>query len=138
MRVATPVQVDLFFHEGRGPELQAVHWAHQGRVLRAIDYFTPVDVHDPRNLKHVLFDRVQVVMITPEEVVADRHAGDWFTRYRPAALFDLGRTPWLSTFAQRHLANCKHYQLMFYDEVFDVICEGARCVRGGYQPGGAG
>lgn len=132
----TPLFSNSFFHEGRGPELQAVHWSHGGRVLAAIDYFNP-DWAGPEDLHHVRFQGVQIVMRTPHEVVGAGWLGACYASQRPAAMFDLGSSPWLLQFSTRHLADCRHVQLMFYDEVFDVICERVECFRGGYlKPGG--
>jgi len=30
---------------------------------------------------------------------------------------------WLASLNQTHLSKCKHYQIMFYDEIYDVICK---------------
>lgn len=123
MTVGTPIHVDLFFQESRGPELQRAHWDKTGTTILAIDYYTPDDIHHPAHLKHVRFEKPQVVMITPEEVIGDS-LGDLPSRHRPAAMFDRGQSPWLLSFSQRHLGKCRHYQLLFYDELFDVIAEG--------------
>lgn len=122
-----PIWVEKFFHEGRGPELQEVHWGPGGAVLRALDYFNPDDVHDSGSLKRVIIHKPQVVMITPEEVINYGPATEALVRYRPAAMFDLGASDWLRGFSQRHLGACRHYQLFFYDELFDVIAEGVEC-----------
>ena len=42
---------------------------------------------------------------------------------RPAAIISLGKSPWLLSFRQQHLAQCSHFQIMFYDEYLDIICE---------------
>jgi len=129
--MVSPLFLDVFFHDGRGPELQCVHWSHQGRILSAIDYLNP-DHAGVKDLRHVRFDRVQVVMVTSEEVVDYGRQGDHFATLRPAAMVDLGRSTWLESFSPRHLAKCRHVQLMFYDELFDVICEGVSCHAGAF------
>ena len=127
-----PIHTDIFYHDGRGPELQHVHWSHRGAVLRAIEYYNPDDTYDSLALKHVLFDACQVVQITPEEIiqyarVATHLAGS------SAAMFDLGRSDWLASFSPLHLKACSHFRLMFYDELVDVICERITCVRGPFR-----
>ena len=77
-------------------------------------------------------------MITPEEVIEYRELGPRLARARPAAMFDLGKSEWLLSFSQRHLSSCHHFQLMFYDELFDIICERVSCHRGGFTIGSAG
>jgi hypothetical protein len=62
---------------------------------------------------------------------------DLLTRHRPAAIFDRGRSSWLQSFSPRHLERCKHFQLMFYDELLDVICEDVICRPGLYRAGDA-
>ena len=119
-----PVGVEHFHHDGRGPELRRIRWDDYGRRLLAVDYFNPEAEYRAENLCRVGFVNSQVVMITPEEVISPEAMGDLLIRYKPAAAFDRGRDAWLDSFSPRHLANCTHYQLMFYDELLDVICEG--------------
>ena len=73
-------------------------------------------------------------MVTPEEVIGDG-AVALLARFRPAAMFDLGRSAWLLSFAQQHLRECRHYQLLFYDDLFDVIAEGVEVAPGGLHRG---
>ena len=130
-----PVHVEMFYADGRGPELQRVHWGGRGQRLVAIEYYNPDDVYEPANLKHVRFGGLQVVRITPEEVIDYAELGSTMNESRPAAMFDLGRTRWLESFSQRHLTRCSHYQLLFYDDLFDVICETVSCHHGAFVPG---
>ena len=135
----TPIHSDRFYHDGRGPELKQIHWTFGGRQLVALDYTTPGDVDALGTPNHVKFYGFQVVMITPEEVV-NYDALDLGQRLfdnRPAALFDMGRTGWLNSFSPTHLSECKHYQLLFYDELFDVIAENVNCFPGHYDTGTA-
>ncbi|HYA44574.1 MAG TPA: hypothetical protein VED59_03140 [Acidimicrobiales bacterium] len=128
-----PIGVEHFHHDGRGPELWHVHWGLRGKVLRAIDYFNPEVEYDASHLRHVAFIKPQVVMITPEEVIGGS-LGDALSRHRPAAAFDRGQDAWLGSFSPRHLAACRHYSLVFYDELIDVICEGLEFRSGGFTP----
>ena len=72
-------------------------------------------------------------MITPEEVIGDEVLGELLGQHRPAAMFDRGKSEWLRSFAQEHLGRCQHYQLLFYDQLLDVIAEGVEVGRGGFQ-----
>jgi hypothetical protein len=57
-----------FYHEGRGPELLAVHLAPRSAHLVAIDYALP-DAEDMATaLRHLRFVRAQTYMFTPVEV----------------------------------------------------------------------
>jgi hypothetical protein len=93
----------------------------------------PDDGHDSVNLKHVEFQKPQVVMVMPEEVATMERLGDALVHHRPAALFDLGKSEWLQSFNPTHLARCSHFCLVFYDEVFDVICERVTCNTGAFR-----
>ena len=130
--VTTAIHADRFYHDGRGPTLERAHWRNQGRDLAAIDYRN----HDDRvdRLKHVLFMGIQVVKITPEEVINyDRGWSERVAATRPAAMWNLGQSAWLKSFAPRHLSKCHHFQLMFYDELFDIVAEEVACRDGGFR-----
>ena len=127
-----PIHSSLFYHEGRGPELKRIHWATNGRTLAGIDYFNPDDDHEAGPVKHVRFRGLQVVMITPEEVIGEHQLGDALSRFRPAAMFNRGRSEWLLSFDGHHLGACSHFQLLFYDELFDIICEAVECGLGSF------
>ena len=118
-----------FYHTGRGPVLKRVHWAYAGERLRAIDYRNG-DSADPH---HVRFIRPQVVAITPEEVINYATVPSFPPNVGRGALIDRGRSEWLQSFAQTHLAKCRHYSLLFYDQMFDVICEGVVCEPGEFK-----
>ena len=131
--MATPINVEMFHHDGRGPELRSVHCRPRSAQITAIDYFNPEDDHSEDSLKHVYFIAPQVVQITPEEVIgADRMPTDLLGS-GGAAMFDMGRTEWLESFSPRHLSNCRHFKLLFYDELLDVICEAVECRTGGFD-----
>ena len=118
-----PVGRDEFRGDGRGPELGRLVWSADGRTLLGAEYRNA----DSPALSHVRFGGTQVVMVTPEEVVADPAL--------PAVgsyAADLGRSNWLQSFAPGHLANCSHYRLHFYDELLDVVCETIEFATGPY------
>lgn len=118
-----PIHVEAFWDDGRGPELLRLHWDSSGTVLRGADYHNP-DWGSTTPVRRVRFIRAQVAMITPEEVIDYAALGPLLAAHRPAAMFDLGRSPWLESFAPRHLAECHHFRLVFYDQLVDVIAEG--------------
>jgi hypothetical protein len=104
-----------FFHDGRGPELQRAHYSKTGSLLLAVDYVNaPLNARPYGALRHLLFVKPQVFMFTPEEV--ENYVANpppWGSTENGAAIC-LGRSAWLKSFAQRHLAQCEHYRLMFY------------------------
>lgn len=134
MQSLTPVHPGLFYHDGRGPELLKVHYGQDGLPLLAIDFVnSDYEECDNKNIKHILFVKPQVFMFTPEEVF--NYAAfpiDW-AKYGKAALFCLGRSPWVLSFAPRHLIACSHFRAMFYDEFLDVICEGIEVREGRFR-----
>ena len=107
------VPAGVFPFDGRGPELQRAIWDSRGSTLLAVEY---TDADD--TLRHVRFHAPQVVMFTPEEVIST-------TALQPGstAAVDLGRSEWLRSFSPQHLDACSHFQLLFYDELLDIICE---------------
>jgi hypothetical protein len=126
-----PILVEAFYHDGRGPSLKRAHWGGNGQILVAIDYFNH-DAASEVDQRHVVFGGIQVVMITPEEVIDYTTLGSRLVSHRPAAAFDLGRSEWLNSFSDRHLAKCHHFQLVFYDDLFDIICESVEAREGAY------
>ena len=128
-----PIGVDRFYSNGRGPELQRIVWGERGLGLRAIEYFNNDDVYDDAHLKHVRIIRPQVIMTTPEEVIDFCGRATAFGIYRPAAAIDYGHSDWFQSFNRYHLSKCRHFQLLFCDELFDVICESLEFREGGFD-----
>lgn len=118
-----PIHADSFRHDGRGPELLRLHWDASGTLPRGADYHNP-DWGRTTPVGRVRFIRAQVAMIVPEEVIDYATLGPLLATHRPAAMFDLGRSPWLESFAPHHLGRCHHFRLVFYDQLVDVIAEG--------------
>ncbi len=77
-----------------------MHWDSSGTSLRGTDYHNP-DWGSTTPVRRVRFARAQVAMITPEEVIDYATLGPLLATHRPAAMFDLGRSPWLESFAPR-------------------------------------
>jgi len=113
-----PILESHFYHDGRGPELQKVKWKSNGVVLAGFEYFNPDDEYSPQNLRHLTLEGVEAFSMSSEEVHGNIHAsGD-----SNSAIFEVNDSKWFASFNQRHLEGCKHYQIMFYDEIYDVIC----------------
>ena len=118
------VAADVFLGDGRGPELQRLIWRMNGTALRAAEYRSAGE----SSMRHVVFEGVQVVQITPEEVL-----GAALSPSAEGYAIDLGRSEWLQSFNPHHLGACKHYRLLFYDELLDVICESLSFRPGPYM-----
>ena len=119
MSLATPIHERDFYHDGRGPELQRVRWKHNGVILHGFEFYNPGDVYEVANLKHLILHKVEAHAMAGEEVHGDIRA----TAQSKAAIFRIEESPWKRSFQQSHLKSCHHFQIMFYDEIYDVICE---------------
>ncbi len=64
-------------------------------------------------------------MFTPEELIGQVRGG---------GASDLGISRWLEGFRQQHLAACRHFELLFYDERLDIICESLEFADGAFTP----
>jgi len=117
-----PILESDFYHDGRGPELQRVVWKLRGAVLVGFEYFNPDDNYTPDNLKHLVVEGVEAYSMASEEV----HGSILATGESKAAIFEVTDSEWLASLNQAHLSECKHYQVMFYDEVFDLVCRGIK------------
>ena len=121
-----PILESEFYHDGRGPELQKVRWKSNGVILHGFEYFNPDDKYTPENLKHLILEGVEAYSMSSDEVHGDIQA----TGDSQAAIFEIKKSEWLGTFNQEHLSECKHYQIMFYDEIYDVVCKIIKVGRG--------
>ena len=123
---------DRIWAEGRGPELRRAHFRGDGLILVALEYLNP-DWSSEADVKHLVVHRAQVHLYTPEEVYnSTRDEVRWGPSINQAAVVNLGKSAWLLTFSQRHLARCEHYRIMFYDQYLDVICENISAEDGPY------
>ena len=115
----TPVLENGFYHEGRGPELQKVYWANGGSTLVGFSYYNPDDVYDNENLKHLRLEKVEAFMMAGEEV----HPEILYSGKSKAAIVKVNDSKWLRQFKSPHVSDCSHFQVSFYDEIFDIICK---------------
>ena len=108
-----------FYHDGRGPELQKVIWGNKGVTLVGFEFYNPDDIYEEKNIKNIELVKVEVFALASEEV----HGNILASAESQAAIFEVLDSNWIKTFQPRHLSKCKHFQIMFYDEIYDVICE---------------
>jgi hypothetical protein len=71
-------------------------------------------------------------MFTPEEVINYTFINRNWANFRTAGILDLGKSSWMNSFSPQHLGKCARYQIMFYDELLDVICENIEVREGIY------
>ncbi len=114
-----PILENEFYHDGRGPELQAVIWKNTGVIPEGFEYYNPNDEYKIDSLKHIKLIGVQAYSMASEEV----HGNIFASGNSKAAILEIINSEWLNNFLPTHLSKCKHYQIMFYDEIYDLICE---------------
>ena len=123
---AMPLYQNEFYHDGRGPELHRVIWVQEGKVLKGFEYFNPDDEYKEENIKCLILDGVEVILSAGEEV----HGNILSNRKSKSAIFKVFDSAWFKQFNPRHLDGCSHFQIMFYDEIYDIICRGVKFGRG--------
>ncbi|PKD37911.1 hypothetical protein CWO84_21905 [Methylomonas sp. Kb3] len=114
-----PILENEFHHDGRGPELKRVVWTYEGKILKGFEYYNPEDVYEERNIKNIILEKVEVFSMAGEEV----HGSIVANGETKAAIHRIVDSKWKTQFNPRHIADCEHYQIMFYDEIYDVICK---------------
>lgn len=114
----TTLLEEEFHHDGKGPGLERVIFSHGGVILKGFEYLNPEDAKNQDNIKHLKLIGVEAFSMTTEEV----HGNNLTTENSPAAIFKIDDSPWLKQFNPTHLADCNHYQIVFFSEIYDVIC----------------
>ena len=113
-------------HDGHGPELKRVVWAYEGKILQGFEYYNPEDTYEEDSIKHLVFVGVEAYSMAVEEV----HGNIQATGESKASIFRIERSPWLKQYNPAHLDECSHYQINFYDEIYDVICKEIKAGNG--------
>jgi hypothetical protein len=117
-----PILESDFYHDGRGPTLENVIWKSSGASLIGFEFFNPDDGEGQGKLKYLTLTGVEAYSMSSDEV----HGNILANGESKAAIFEVEKSSWLSSFNPRHLSGCKHFQIIFYDEIFDVICKGIK------------
>ena len=108
-----------FYSDGRGPELQRAVWHQNGVKLVGFEYYNPDVEYNQENLCHLRLIGVEAFSMASDEV----HGEILAKSTTNGAIFEVTDSAWLKSLKPAHVTNCKHYQIMFYDESFDIICE---------------
>ena len=90
-----------------------------GKDLLGFEYFNPDDEYSLANLKHIRLDNV----IAYSKATVDVHGCILANTKCVAAIFEVPNSNWLPSLNQNEIAGCKHFQIMFYDEIYDVVCK---------------
>lgn len=113
-----PTLENEFYHEGRGPELQDVVWVQKGVILKGFNYYNPDDIFEEQYIKHIIIVAPQIIMQASEET----HPNMLHVKESKASIVKVLNSDWLSQFKSSHLSKCNHFQIVFYDEIYDIIC----------------
>ena len=123
--IVRPISTPYFDYDGRGPIL--TRWIHDREcVIPGSDAGrAPLPGHivgAEHSEGWVIFQRLQVIQIIPEEV----HSY-WFFDLLPSGAVHTGAyevvdSSWKASFSQRHLADQQHFILAFYDDLVEVVC----------------
>ncbi len=124
-----PILENEFHHDGRGPELQKVIWARNGVVLRGFEYYNPKDTYDEEHIKNISLEKVEVFSMASDEV----HGNIVANGKTQAAIHKIVNSEWKNLFSPNHIEDCEHFQIMFYDEIYDVLCKAVIARKGKYS-----
>lgn len=116
----------MFHHDGRGPELQRVVWAYDGKILQGFEYYNPEDAYEEENIKYLELDGVEAYSMA----VVEARSHTLATAESRAAIFKIESSPWMKQYDPDCIEGCSHYQVIFYDEVYDVICKAIKSGNG--------
>jgi hypothetical protein len=123
-----PFPTEHFGYDGRGPSLD--------RFLHDRERIAPGTFTDrarpPGNITGaeydagfawVIFDGLQVIQVVPEEVHSYWFFGEAFLRVPLSGVFEVLESEWMESFKPRHLSGHRHFILVFYDQLVEVICQ---------------
>jgi hypothetical protein len=142
---ASPLATEHFAFDGRGPYLarwlyrsdllfDGTFWPEAPDGIHGVEYRIPpkvaagslpsttVLVVDPLQCLRawVVFDGLQVFQVVPEEVHTYWH-DEADEPGRLSGVWEIADSAWLASFDPRHLGAHKHFVLVFYDDVVEVI-----------------
>ena len=128
-----PYQTEHFGFDGRGPEIRRFIYDRDRIVpgtftdraqppgnITGVEYYW----FERPEISWVIFEGLQVVQIVPEEVCSY-----WFhlgTEVPPkgfSGITEIHDSPWMASFAQRHLQDVRHFVLEFCDDIVEVLCK---------------
>ncbi len=131
-----------FGFDGRGPEINRFIHDRDALLAGAFPDRRPppghiigVEYHDIEHpqLAWVVFKQAHVVQVVAEEVCSY-----WFTKLSAApaksdGIYVVEDSVWLHSFSQRHLSKCRHFVMMFYDDIIEIIAEELVFGRGAFR-----
>ena len=120
-----PVTTTYFGYDGRGPTLR--RWIHdRDLVLPGSDGGRgqlPGRIKGAEyDSSWVVFRGMQVTQIVPEEVHSYWFFGLLPENSKRTGAYEVIDSAWKASFHPRHLASQRHFVLVFYDDLVEVLC----------------
>ncbi len=118
--------IEAFRVGSRGPELQS--WLHDTDLVFPSHHkgfgAPPGGIVGARvSGGWVIWHGLQVVKVIPEEVHSYWHGALPATGPKESNVWLIEESDWLGSFNPRHLSECHHFVLEFYDHVVEVVTE---------------
>ena len=118
--------LEAFRVGSRGPELQS--WLHDSDLVFPSHHkgfgAPPGRIVGARvSGGWVVLHGLQVVKVVPEEVHSYWHGSLPTTGAKESNVWLIEESDWLGSFNPRHLSECHHFVLEFYDHVVEVVAE---------------
>lgn len=127
------VSTQYFDFNGRGCEL--VRWIHDAELNLPESQagFAPLagsivgaqylfETEETANESWIIFHRLQVIQIVPEEVHSYWHLNFAGGNRKNSGVWEIEDSEWIKTFSPQHLGNHKHFIIEFYDYLVELIC----------------
>ena len=127
------VTTQHFDFDGRGCSL--IRWIHDAELhlSESEEGFAPLagsivgaqylfETNEGAKESWVIFHRLQVIQIVPEEVHSYWHLNFAGENYKSSGVWEIEDSEWLKAFSPRHLVNHQHFVIEFYDDLVELIC----------------
>lgn len=99
---------------GSGPQLEKVRWDDSGKNLIGFEYTIP----DDYIRRFITLEKVMVFCNSSKEV----HGNILFSNSTKAGIIKIVNSEWKKSFNQSRLADSNHFQIIFNDDIYDLIC----------------
>jgi hypothetical protein len=151
-----PVTTDHFAWDGRGPVLSrwlyhsdelfpGTFWDHAADGICGAEFGIPPDVpptdgtsivivpREANSTAWVIFHGLQVSQFVPDEVHTGWQFGFLAEDAPRTGVWEVLESEWLKSFSPRHLQHHRHFVLVFYDDVVEVIARELIFGRGEFR-----
>jgi hypothetical protein len=120
-------------------------WDHAADGICGAEFDIPPDVpptdgtsvtlvpREDNSTAWVIFHGLQVSQFVPDEVHTGWHFGFLSENAQRTGVWEVLESEWLKRFSPRHLEHHRHFILVFYDDVVEVIAEDLIFGRGEFR-----